>query len=92
MFYRHIVVGRILLIVYVDDIVITDNDCSGIQELKLFLQNKSHTKDLEQLRYLLGTEVARSHHGISRSQRKYVTDLLSETWILNRNNSQCSFG
>ena len=59
-FYKHSKVGRILLIVYVDDIVITGDDHSGIQELKRCLHSKFQTKDLGHLKYFLGIEVARS--------------------------------
>ena len=36
-------------------------------------------KDLGDLRYFLGIELARSKHGIFLSQRKYVLDMLQET-------------
>jgi len=78
-FYRQSTVGIILLVVYVDDIVITGDDCAGISSLKEFLHAKFHTKDLGQLKYFLGVEVARSKKGIFLSQRKYVLDLLAET-------------
>ena len=56
-FYRNSSSGIIMLVVYVDDIVITGSDCKGISSLKSFLQNQFHTKDLRILRYLLGIEV-----------------------------------
>ncbi|PRQ38173.1 putative RNA-directed DNA polymerase [Rosa chinensis] len=43
---------------------------------------KFEMKDLGQLKYFLGIEVARSKKGILLSQRKYVLDLLAETGML----------
>lgn len=47
--------------------------------LKEKLSVKFDLKDLGQLKYLLGIEVAYSKQGIFISQRKYVLDLLKET-------------
>ena len=83
-FYRNSSSGIMLLIVYVDDIVISESDSKGISSLKSFLHNQFHTKDLGMLRYFLGIEVMRSKQEIFLSQRKYVVDLLFETgklWI-----------
>ena len=74
--------GIILLIVYVDDIVITGDDSTGIEKLKKFLQSQFQTKDLGPLKYFLGIKVAKSHLGIVLSQRKYTLDLLSDTGML----------
>ena len=63
-FYRNPSSGIILLVVYVDDIVITRSDSTGISSLKSFLHGQFHTKDLGMLRYFLGVEVMRSKHGI----------------------------
>ncbi|RVW60135.1 Retrovirus-related Pol polyprotein from transposon TNT 1-94 [Vitis vinifera] len=78
-FYKKSAVGIILLVVYVDDIVITGNDHAGISDLKTFMHSKFHTKDLGELKYFLGIEVSRSKKGMFLSQRKYVLDLLKET-------------
>ena len=67
--------GIILLIVYVDDIIITGSDSAGISSLKTFLHTQFHTKDLGLLKYFLGIELTRSKKGIFLSQRKYVLDL-----------------
>ena len=77
-FYRNSQVGIILLVVYVDDIIITRDDMAGITSLKSFLHGQFHTKDLGMLKYFLGTEAMRSKRGIVL-QRKYVLDLLFET-------------
>ena len=74
--------GKILLIVYVDDIIITGDDKQGIDDLKIYLQNSFQTKDLGKLRYFLGIEVARSKEGTSLSQGEYVLDILEETGLL----------
>ena len=78
-FYGNSNSGIILLVVYVDDIVITGSDSKGISSLKSFLYSQFHTKDLGMLRYFLGIEVMESKHGIFLFQKKYVFDLLSET-------------
>ena len=78
-FHKNSKAGIILLVVYVDDIVISGSDMTGISSLKSFLHGQFHTKDLGMLKYFLGVKVMRSKHGIFLSQRKYVLDLLSET-------------
>ena len=71
-FYRKSQVGIILLVVYVDDIIITGNDMASISSLKSFLHGQFHTKDLGMLKYFLGVEVMSSKRGIFLSQRKHV--------------------
>ena len=66
-----------MFIVYVDDIIITDNDEKGIEELNTFLHRQFHTK----LWYFLGIEVARSKKLVSLSQRKYTLDIFEETGL-----------
>ncbi|KAK2976253.1 hypothetical protein RJ640_021964 [Escallonia rubra] len=54
-------------------------------EMKLlqdYLAAEFEMKDLGQLKYFLGIEIARSARGSSLSQRKYVLDLLTETGML----------
>lgn len=53
-----------VLIVYVDDMVITGDDEVEIGNLKKRLKAEFKVKDLGELRYFLGMEVARSHKGI----------------------------
>ncbi|KAL0560267.1 hypothetical protein IC582_000667 [Cucumis melo] len=73
--------GKItILIVYVDDIVLTGDDQTEISQLKQ--GDEFEIKDLGNVKYFLGIKVARSKEGISISQRKYTLDLLSETGML----------
>ena len=71
------------LIVYVDDMVVTGNDPQEMDNLQKILAKEFELKDLGNLKYFLGIEVARSKQGISMCQRKYVLDLLTETSMLN---------
>ena len=48
------------LLMYVDDIVIVDNDYRTIEKLKTFLDSQFKLKDLGQFKYFLGLEVANS--------------------------------
>jgi hypothetical protein len=83
MFYKHDHSGKItILIVYVDDIIITGNSEEEICSLKYFLNQQFEVKDLGPLKYFLGIEVARSSKGIILSQRKYTMDLLSDYGLL----------
>ncbi|CAH9142653.1 unnamed protein product [Cuscuta epithymum] len=52
-FYRRTKTGITLLVVYVDDIVITGSDTAGILALKNFLHSQFQTKDLGSLKYFL---------------------------------------
>ena len=54
----------IAVLVYVDDIVIAGSDQAEILKLKQQLSSQFHRKDLGDLRYFLGLEVARTSQGI----------------------------
>ncbi|KAH9650552.1 protein kinase domain-containing protein [Citrus sinensis] len=82
-FYKHSKDGKItILIVYVDDIILTGDDETELAALKKRLAKKFQIKDLGVLKYFLGMEFARSKEGIFVNQRKYVLDLLGETGLL----------
>ncbi|TYK23007.1 putative mitochondrial protein [Cucumis melo var. makuwa] len=75
--------GKIaMLIVYVDNIVLPGDDTAEIIQLKNKMDNEFESKDLGNLKYFLGMEVARSKEGASVSQRKYILDLLTKTCML----------
>ena len=56
------------LIMYVDDMVVTENDPSKITTLQRQLATEFELKDLGNLKYFLEIEVARSAQGISLCQ------------------------
>ncbi|WVY95772.1 hypothetical protein V8G54_027923 [Vigna mungo] len=70
------------LLIYVDDILITGNDDGEIQHITDLLHSTFRIKNLGDLTYFLGLEVARNSKGIHLSQRKYTLDLLAETGLL----------
>ncbi|XP_019199717.1 PREDICTED: uncharacterized protein LOC109193309 [Ipomoea nil] len=72
----------VALLVYVDDFILASNDGNQIQQIKDHLHATFQIKDLGNLRFFLGLEVARTHKGIAISQRKYALDLLTETGFL----------
>ena len=47
------------LLVYVDDIILADNDLQNYLEFKAYLNDCFRIKDLGPLKYFLGLEVAR---------------------------------
>ncbi|CAH9127483.1 unnamed protein product [Cuscuta epithymum] len=71
-----------ILLVYVDDIIITGADPFIIPLLKCYLSQHFQIKDLGPLKYFLGIEVARSKNGIFLNQRKYTLEILSDTGLL----------
>ncbi|CAM8937929.1 unnamed protein product [Rhodiola kirilowii] len=68
----------IILLVYVDDVVLTGTSPILIKQIKDFIHDKFRIKDLGHLKYFLGIEVARSKEGIFINQRKYVLDILDD--------------
>ena len=67
---------------YVDDIILTGDDNDELEELKKTFAKEFEIKDLGQLLYFLGMEIARTKKAISISQRKYALDLLKEIGML----------
>jgi hypothetical protein len=81
LFIRRSDKGMILLLLYVDDMIITGDDHSGISDFKLFLHQQFEMKDLGHLSYFLGLEVSYDSTGYYLSQAKYASDLLSRTGL-----------
>ncbi|GKA84106.1 putative RNA-directed DNA polymerase, partial [Tanacetum coccineum] len=61
---------------------VTGNDPEEIVKMQTILAAEFELKDLGQLKYFLGIEVARSKAGITMCQQKYVLGLLAKTGML----------
>ena len=56
-----------ILIVYVDDIILTRDNTGEVERLKKVLATEFEVKDQGRMRYFLGIEVVKSRKGISIS-------------------------
>ena len=71
-----------MLLIYVDDIVVTGNDNNIISDLINILGSEFSLKDLGSLHYLLGLEVKNLPNGLFVSQTKYTRDLIEHTKMM----------
>ncbi|KAM2277675.1 hypothetical protein ACFXTI_035949 [Malus domestica] len=66
----------VILLLYVDDIIITGSASQAISDVIHALAREFDIKDLRMLHYFLGIQVIHKQDGLFLSQGKYVTDLL----------------
>lgn len=71
-----------LLLVYVDRLILAGTSLDEINIVKNHIDEKFKVKDLGDLKFFLGLEVARLKASISLSQRKYALDILSNVGFL----------
>nr|KAJ0191767.1 hypothetical protein LSAT_V11C800422600 [Lactuca sativa] len=71
-----------ILLVYVDDIILTGNSEVEIKKVKEFMRSQFLIKDLGILKYFLGIEVISINDGLCLNQRKYCLELLHEYGML----------
>ncbi len=70
--------GIIVIVIYVDDLIITGDNDANIFDLKKLLKQKFEMTDLGELHYFLGIEIIQSPKGIWLLQRQYAFNILSE--------------
>ncbi|XP_047256246.1 uncharacterized mitochondrial protein AtMg00810-like [Capsicum annuum] len=68
----------IVVLVYVDDLLVTSSTLVHIQKTRKILKSKFKMKDLGELKYFLGIGFFRSKKGIYMCQRKYALELVSQ--------------
>jgi hypothetical protein len=73
--------GRTLLLLYVDDMLITGDNSEHISHVKQHLSKEFQMSDLGPLSYFLGIEVHQTPKGFYLSQSKYIQDLLDRSGI-----------
>ncbi|CAL1410296.1 unnamed protein product [Linum trigynum] len=71
--------GIVVLLLYVDDMIVSGDDAEGISALTQGLHESFSLKELGSLSYFLGLEVHRSPAGIHLTQQKYIDDLLDSS-------------
>jgi len=81
LFIRKVGSDLVVILVYVDDLLITGNSSQLIQEAKDTLNQNFKMKDLGNLRYFLGIEILKSKDGLLLNQRKYALQLISEVGL-----------
>ncbi|KAJ9545128.1 hypothetical protein OSB04_024835 [Centaurea solstitialis] len=66
---------NILLLLYIDDMIITGDDSIGIASPKQSISSSFEMKDLDRLHYFLGLEVLSDSSDTYLCQAKYISDL-----------------
>ncbi|XP_060212165.1 uncharacterized mitochondrial protein AtMg00810-like [Lycium barbarum] len=76
MFVRRSSSGILVLLLYVDDIILTGSHSTLLNQFISLLSRQFSMKDLGELHYFLGVQAIRSSNDLHLSQRKYISDLL----------------
>ncbi|KAL0412223.1 UNVERIFIED_CONTAM: Retrovirus-related Pol polyprotein from transposon RE1 [Sesamum latifolium] len=90
-FIKHSVDGPLILLVYVDDVLITGACDRQITDVKGFLDEAFTIKDVSPAKFYLGLEIARSAAGISVTQCKYVRDIIQDVGLSSGRSSNAPF-
>ena len=69
-----------VVLVYVDDLIITSDDEAEVRQIKENLAIRFQVKELRELKYFLGLEVDSTKGGLFLCQQNYANDLLAEVW------------
>ena len=76
LFLRRLGTDLLLVLIYVDDIIITGNNSRSVTRLIQELGREFSLKIFSPLHYFSGMEYHRTPSGLFLSQQKYICDLL----------------
>ncbi|XP_066323655.1 uncharacterized mitochondrial protein AtMg00810-like [Miscanthus floridulus] len=72
-----------ILLLYVDDIILTASSLSLLQRIIAALRREFSMTDMGPLHHFLGVSVQRQHDSLFLSQRQYMLDILDRAGMLN---------
>ena len=78
LFVKKIDTNYVVIVIYVDDFILTGSDEHGIADIKAKLKNEFDMKDLGDLKFFLGIEVMTTPTGIWLMQRQYALNMLEK--------------
>ncbi|KAM0984150.1 hypothetical protein ACFX14_011746 [Malus domestica] len=70
--------GTVLLLLYVDDVILTGSSSQLIDQVIHALTQEFEMKDLGRLHYFLGLQITYTSEGLFVSQTKYITELVDK--------------
>jgi hypothetical protein len=73
---KDVVIHFCILVLYVDDLILTSNDPKLLTHVKSILKKKFEMTDLDYLHYFLGIQLLQANEGTFISQPKYACELL----------------
>lgn len=75
----------IIIMIYVDDIIVTGFNNSHVQTIIKQLGDRFSIKDLGPLHFFLGVEVIQHAHGLTLTQSSFIANILSKFNMLDAN-------
>lgn len=78
LFYQRQGADILILLIYVDDILVTGNSSSKISDFILHLSSVFNMKDLGDIHYFLGLQIARDETTLTVTQTRYLVSLLQK--------------
>lgn len=78
LFFKQTKESFTILLVYVDDDILTGSSIAEIDVVKSFLHREFIIKDQENAKYFVGLEIYQSPKGMYINQRKYTMDIIQD--------------